>query len=276
MNAVFNKLAQAEKDFKESEFVAPIISSSVMVNIAGVILKYGVRPSNFQGWAILKPMASKLARVVGEPSTRLKNQYLEALPKFYFCVCDVENNLGMITNSDNRISFAGPFKFFLSENIRLFDSIEVRFDGQNFLYYRRNRHAANRIVGRLQRLLDNNKQPKEVQYSKGYQEAYEYAFGKKQKELYGNKEYQIKSRIERAGGRYISFDDLGNNEVRVSYTVQGQIFNTTLNKDLGVISAGICLSGGDTLQDLQSLVHVIKEGQNSHQIVVGDYSRYYD
>lgn len=134
MNTVFQKLAKAEQDFKNSEFVAPIISDRVNVRIAGIISQYAVRPSDFRGWAVLRPMANKLARVVGEPSRSVKNEYLEIMPKFTFMVCDTELGLGICVNSDDRIPIIQPLPIKLLENAQLFDAVDVRFDGLHFLY----------------------------------------------------------------------------------------------------------------------------------------------
>ena len=273
---IFDRLAQAEKEFQNSEFVAPIFSDRVAVNIAGITAVYAVRPSNFRGWAILRPMADKLARVTAEAPRQLINKYLEVLPRFTMVICDLEKRLGFISSTDNRISITQPLPFHLAENIELFDEIQVRFDGSRFVYENVLKLIPSRMLKReCIKGIEDNKDPNPA-LNKGYREAYEYVYYKKQKEILGNKENRIKAAGERAGGNYISYSDLNNNEIKVSYEVDGKTITSTLSDDLNVMSAGICLSGGDRAFDLQSVVTVVKEAQERGNIVVGDYYDHYN
>lgn len=256
-NSIFQKLAAEEHKFNNSVFMAPIYSNKVLVRIDGILSKYDVEPKNFVGWAQLKPsFLTKKASVRGNAPGLFKRKYLEVLPSFSLVVTDIEKSLGYITNTDNRITTNSPVRFYLAENVELFDTIQVGFDGANFIYNRPLRSEFGKL---LNDYLQNNNS--KVKLPKGYKEAYQYNLFKKQQELLGNKEYQIKSAIEKAGGQYRSFSDVDNSSVKVSYTIDGESYTSTLSNNLEVISAGICLSGGDKAFDLQSLISVVKEGQ---------------
>ena len=273
MDNIFNKLVQAEKDFQKSEFVAPIFSDKVVANIAGINSIFRVRPSDYRGWAVLNPTANKIARVVKEPSRSVKMRYLEMLPAFNMVVCDIEKRLGVISNTDNRVPIVQPLPFYLADNISLFQHIKVRFDGMHFIYERR---SPTQGGNNLADALEANIKPETRNFTKGWKEAYEYCYFNKQKELLGNKEYQIRSAIEKAGGNYISYSDINNNEINVSYEINGQTYTSTIEENLQVICAGICLHGEDVTFDLQSLVAVVQEGQRRGRIVEGDWRQHYN
>jgi len=261
---IFQRLEKAEHEFKNSEFACPVFSDKVNVDIAGIITQYSILPKDYRGWGIFKPFGNKLAAYEKECPHNLRELYLCILPRFEMVVCDIDKKLGIIINSDTRITTTSPLKFHLSENISLFNHILVRFDGGNFIYEKHSRYYDNKIIARMIYALDNNKKI-ELLPAK-YQAAFDYAYHIKQRELLGQKEYRIKSAIERSGGKYKSYSELSDEDIKVTYEIDGHTYTSTINKNLNVISAGICLSGGDTAFDLQSLMSVIREGQNRNLI----------
>ena len=264
MRKIFDKLVQAEKEFCNSEFVAPIFFNRVAVRISGIITKFDVIPCDFQGWAILKPDNYKSASVVRDAPRALKNRYLQTLPRFSFVISDVEQYLGINVDCDQRITSTSPMRILLADNLGLFDTIIARFDGVNF-WYDRHDMSRNRTKSSLLDSLDYMYNTDGLKLKKGYKEAYKYALYRKQQELFGQKEYRIKNAIERAGGEYVSYDDVGD-DINVTYKVDDSTYTSTLTRNLDVISAGICLSGEDMKFDLQSLISVVREGQDRNAI----------
>lgn len=263
MNSAFLRLVKLEKDFLQSEFMAPVLSDSVFVKIGGILSKFKVKPINYRGWAILKPINYQFAEYSKECPESLINRYLSSLPKFDFIICDVKDSLGICISNDGRLDSWFPIKIHLSNNLSIFSNIKARFDGQNFIYDKSNRDYS-RISGRMKDALEQNCAINNL--GLGYKEAYIYAYNKKQKELFGKKENLIRQAISKAGGDYISYLDISNNTTKVNYEVNGQKFSTKLDNNLNIISAGFCLSGTDNIFDMQSLITVIKEGQQKDLI----------
>lgn len=275
---LLNKLISKEKEAIEQEILSPVISDTkISVKIAGVLVHLNVHPKNFVGWGIFTTDKSlKTAIFIDEPSRRQQKEYLEMLPRAFMIVCEHNEHrtMGVFLNKDNRFLFdAAPI--FFSQNISLFDVISTRYNGQYFIYERHQAGKSSLQSGMAKEYLNKETKPEKVILHTGYAMAYSYAYQVYIKEKQITIEDKIKSAVNRAGGKFNNFVDRGGS-FTVSFEVNGQTFTPTVNSNnLMLENAGICLSGGDRAFDLESFVHIAREGVNNGEIVRGDYLRTY-
>lgn len=274
---LLNKLIAQQDEILSQEILSPVIQgSSIIVRINGVALSLRVNPKGFHGWGLFKYNGDhKSVTYSDEPSRRQKMEFLELLPRVRLIICshNEKESIGSLLDSDGRFSFDAASVFF-AENISLFDTIVARYDGKCFLYERHANYNP-RKIDELKAAFADEIKPDKLNTFASLGRAYAYAYNEviKAKEL--TIEQKVKQAINRAGGKYRGFTDRGET-LTVQFTINGQTFTPTVNsKTLMLESAGICLSGGDRAFDLQSFVHIAREGLNRDSIVRGDYIRTY-
>lgn len=267
MKDLFARLAAEEAKFFGSEFLSPVLRGRpVRIRIAGITLTLKVEPGDFEGWGVFQSLDQKRARFTRVPTMSQRQQYLDLYPRFSLVVTRQEHFAGILANqSDNRIVVQGQLPIALPQEVRLFDTIDVRWDGENFWYDCHSSFRGPRIATTLRDLLSEETNPDKVEVAgitKEEKLAYQIAFDQEIEAKKDRKEERIRRALERGGALLRSYVERGNTYT-VEFTVDGERHRSTVDSDtLQVASAGICLSGGDRAFDLQSLVGVIREGRN--------------
>ena len=81
-----------------------------------------------------------------------------------------------------------------------------------------------------------------------------------------NRELTVRERIDAAlsfsGGVLRTYEDRGQNHIRVTYHVGGRTYRSTVRDDMSVVTAGFCTAGHDADHDLTTLVDLIRYGQD--------------
>lgn len=269
---LFAKLAAEEEQFFNSEFLSPVVRGRpVRVRISGITVTLKVRPANFEGWGIFRSEDQTTARHVGEPTRAQKRQYLELYPKFSMIMVRVgEVNTGIPANrSDDRVQIQGQIPVLLPDAVQLFDCVDVRWDGENFWFDRPARFRNPRMARYLRESLADALEPDKIELAGLSQEervAYRLAHLYEIESQRDRKEERVRAAIENGGATFRSYVERGNSYT-VEFSVGGERHRSVVDSDtLQVQSAGICLNGGDRHFDLQSLISVIREGQNRHLI----------
>ena len=268
---LFKKLAAQEEEFFSSEFFSPVLRGRpIRVRIAGIVVSLRVHPADFEGWGVFRTEDRKTATYVREPSMAEKREYLDIYPQFQVIITQRgDRTLGIIANKDGRLSVEGQLPILLVEEVELFDTIVVRFDGQHFWHdtIKSRRGLRPRLARNLRDLL--SEEAEEISISgltKEERIAYEIAYLREIESKKDREEERIKSALERGGAIYRSYVERGNTYT-IEYEVDGRRHFSTVERDsLEVATAGICLSGQDRRFDLQSLVGVVREGQGTSQI----------
>lgn len=275
---LFNELANQEQEFLNSEFFAPRMRRQpIRVKIAGVVMTLKVR-GNFEGWGVFKPTSEKTCELVREASLEERQRYLELFPSVRVILCVRRENrwYGHPGNShDPRFKFEGLIPVILPVEPQMFDTAITRFDGKNFWYESVDAVHDPRVSEAMRQRLVDLGEPKNFRISgmtAEEREAYTVAYAFELENRKDLQEERVKIALQRAGAQYRSYIERGSS-LTVEYVVEGQNYRSTVNKDtLSVESAGICLTDhrtgrvGDSDFDLQSLVGVIREGQETHQI----------
>ncbi|MBA7632576.1 hypothetical protein ES703_40124 [subsurface metagenome] len=267
VNNLFHKVEKAEREFLNSEFIAPVAKhSKVGVRILGLVYEFSLTDSDFEGWVILKPISSTHAKVIGSPSFLQISEYLERLSKARMILCERRKGtwIGM-----NKQLFGNQFPVLLADGIQLFDEIVTRWDGANFWFEEKDRSTDPSLADYLRRALANLASLDKLRKSgldPFHREAYQWQLLLKEKKIGEVTIDKIKRAVLHAGGFFKSYI-----EHHDSYTVifaigEGEYRATIEKNDFEVLSAGICLSGEDKKFDLQSLVSVVKEGQEKNKI----------
>lgn len=266
-SSLFDKLAAEESAFYSSEFLSPVLKGNqVRVRISGIVVNFTVQPKKFEGWGVFKILKQKTAKFLRAPTLMQKREYLNLYEKFSLIVVHQGDILfGVSANQgDGRIRIQGQVPISLAEETRLFDTVDVRWDGVNFWYDSHSNFRSPKMASSLRDLLVAEVEPNKVEVSGMTQEertAYRIAYDLEVESKKDRKEERLKEAVVRAGGVFHGYVERGNTYT-VEISVDGQRYHPVVDsKTLQGVTAGICLSGGDRVFDLQSLVGVFREGQ---------------
>jgi hypothetical protein len=268
MISLFDKLAAEESAFYASEFLSPVLKGcSVRVRISGIIVNFTVQPKKFEGWGIFRILKQKTAKFLREPTLAQKREYFNLYEKFSLIIVRQGDTLaGIAANSgDGRIRIQGQVPISLANETRLFDTVDVRWDGVNFWYDSHSNFRSPMMASTLRDLLVAEVAPSKLDVSGMTQEertAYRIAYDSEVESKKDRKEERLRDAVVRAGGVFHGYVERGNTYT-VEISVDGERYHPVVDtKTLQGVSAGICLSGGDAVFDLQSLVGVFREGQS--------------
>jgi hypothetical protein len=269
MNTLFAKLVEAETNFKEQEFLAPVLrGQKVKIKINSIVMDLLVRPKTFEGWGIFKTSDFKTARRIREADVFERTSYLELFPAVRAVVVKVGDNFQAIPLPDNRFKITGMIPVQLPNDLEQFEIACLHYDGSNFWFGQTDPDGI-MIADYLRSSLGENKIPNKLSHQgllKEHLDAYIFATNEKKKLTELSFDGRIQGAVIRGGGVYKSHKKIANNQFTVTYEIDGSNYTSTVNNGLFVESAGICLSGTDKNFDLQSLMSVIREGQNRRLI----------
>jgi hypothetical protein len=297
---LLNKMESAEQAFLETEFMAPVLpGGQVRVRIAGLVCSLQVTGRPEPGWAILKPESMDRARIIAQPSLRQVRDYLALFPAVRLLLVARVGRPWLALpayRGDRRFQIEGLVRVRLVVGAEPFQRVVGRFDGTQFWFQEVDRRRSPAIAAYLREELDVGTAPEDLHkptLTAEEREAYQLAQRgieaiqradeqrhparaprpDQEREPLIEKIHRdrVEKRLAKAlahGGAelasYIEREDV----YTVAYTVDGQPYRSTVSKDdLTVLSAGICLSGGDRAFDLQSLVGVLREGASGRRLV---------
>jgi len=272
INNLFNKIEAAETKLLDSQFISPVIHGSrVRVKILGLVHEFKVT-SGFQGWAILKPISSTEAKIIGSPNFREVSHYLAQFPRLRLVLSGKQNDfwLGLHINVKSYAhSEIIQSPILLASGVQLFDSIIARFDGASPWFQMRDSRSNPAMAEYLRECLEK-KIPVEKLRKPGlnpvHKKAYEWQTFLREKKIGELTLEKIKRAVDHGGGEFKSYIER-EDSYTVVFALGDEDFRTTVRKDnFAVISAGICLDGHDHKFDLQSLIGVVREGQEEQLI----------
>ncbi len=268
VNDIFRKVEKVEQALLDSEFISPVVRrSKIRVRVLGLIYEFRVRDS-FEGWAILKPVSPTHARVVGSPNLMQISEYLKGFLKVGSILCQKRQNIWYGTNQFVDV-YEVQNPILLADGVELFDEIIARFDGQNCWFEMKAPTHDPAISEYLRQSLSQSTPADKLQKSgltPSHKKAYQWQILLKEKKIGELTLDKIKRAVDHGSGQFKSYIER-NNSYTVIFSLAGEDFRTTVRKDnFEVLSAGICLSGEDKKFDLQSLVSVVKEGQEKDKI----------
>ncbi|HEY9714751.1 MAG TPA: hypothetical protein V6C72_14885 [Chroococcales cyanobacterium] len=267
--AIVARLAEKEKRFADSAFLAPVIGDGrVRVRIEGVVCRLTVRDS-FRGWAVLKMTGPGEAVVLEEASPALVGKYLRLFPRVRMILLEMFDNRWWAlaaSTSDTRLQLSGPVPIDLVGSAARFQCVHVRFDGNFFWYEGVDRRRDPSIARSLAKSLEEKIAPAELrcrnavpQEKLAYKMLWMAAYGEIPSRPATDRE-RIAQALQHAGGTLDSFWYRNQEEAAVRMVVDGQEHLITVKADdLSIVSAGICLSGQDGSFDLASLVGVLRQ-----------------
>jgi len=274
---MISQAAILESEDLKKRFIAPVHGGCpvVRVSIGGMIRTLPVRPEDFEGWGIFecRGRKRKTARMVGNPTGDDIDGYLSMLPsmKFRLCLCpgDDSNWVAYPCNEDSarkRFGVCEPVVVRLVDGATKFDAIIARYDGIKWWFDSLDMSDNLLIVEELRQLSSAMSPPYSIRI-KGLTPEMRKAYDINMNpipvagaiDVPMTDEEKISLSLARGGGRLISFIDRGDRWTVEWETSTGERHSSAINKeDMTVISAGICLSGGDRAFDLQTLVGVVE------------------
>ena len=269
---IIKKIGEKENDITSQEFISPVFfNNQVATKIEHILYTFSI-PSMSPGWYKFKPTNKKEAKSIQKADLIEIDSYLNFLPKIRLVLVMKQNNVYLAVAEKNNkfgISSQNPVPVFLfDDSVFDFDRIIARFDGANFWYHSidsiNDLSKATYLREQLLKLTDK------LNYSGlTFEEklAYSLRFNLDKHLVEDRKKSSLQEDVEHAGGKFIDFTEKST-YYSVRYKVDGQEYTSHVTKDTKrqVITAGICLSGGDSEFDLKSLVTVLREGQQRRLI----------
>jgi len=285
IDELLDKLAEAERSFEGTEFLAPVTGSNrIQVRIAGIICRLTIvknLPDDFHGWAVLRALSTKAAAFEREGSLAEVDAYIRLFPSVRLILQKKRKRhwLAMPAHKgDGRFQIRGPVSLRLGEEgLQRFETILAGFDGRLFWYKSRDASRNPALATYLREQIiqkDANGLPpspdsvRKSGLSAEERESYSIAWAMIFEERRDKVEERLSEALAHAGAQLRDYHELGDNYV-VRYVVDGQMHVTTVEQDdFSVMTAGICLAGRDRHFDLASLVDVLREAERRELVWV--------
>ncbi len=297
VRSMIKKVAEETREALSSKILAPVVpGAKVRVRISSIVYEMQPDDSTFEGWAVLQASGAGQAVILGTASPAQIKMYLELLPRFQLVtLLERDGSWWGIPaqTSDRRVQVSGPVRMRLANRVSSFETVDCRFDGTAFWFEEIARRRNPVIARRLRDALADDVLPDDLQVLEMVPQervAYSLVFFSKHPELlvqepssrtearsetkheedYGGFDYQkwlqdlsiarLTVAVEHAGGRLDGYwkGETGTVTVRMLVDDKPHVV-TVRNKDMTVLSSGICLSGQDEKFDLSSLVGVLRE-----------------
>lgn len=291
---LLNKLSKQEKDFLDKDIFAPYIKggAQIVLRINKVIYKLKTPKLKRDGFGVFRAIDANNARLIREAEQYEIEDYLHLLPKVDFILI---SKLGRwLAYPASGHSFRQRFKtdptltqILVVDNVEVMDTIEARFDGANFWFdcmkfggdIERKENLRNRLEKQNYSITTEIKSGLTPEENTAFKFAVAFHKEANKSEL----EKRLEQEFNKTGALMSKFVERGDTvEVQWSDKKTKGKYTSVLKKgDLSVVTAGICLAGGDKRFDLQSLVTVCRQGKSRGHIPhVGnggmDENRYWD
>ena len=282
INDLLNKLADDERRFSGTQFLAPIVGRSpVLIRIAGIICRLRVTanlPHNFKGWAILQARSISEATFIRSATLAEVSTYLRLFPPTRLILAAFADHTWLALPAQRgagrfRLESAVPVQL-AEDGLERFETIIARYDGRVFWYERRDPGHDPSLAAYLREQFALSTKPTDLHkanLSREEREAYAFAQALIAQAEQDRVSGRLKHALDHAGANYRSHIEREDVYV-ITYEVDGRAHTSTIRRDdLTVETAGICLAGQDRRFDLTSLVGVLREARDTGQIVpVGD------
>ncbi|MGB3508153.1 MAG: hypothetical protein WBA93_02720 [Microcoleaceae cyanobacterium] len=238
-----------------------------------MIYTFQTQPRKFEGWGIFQPVNDKIAKFIEEPNLPQLEEYLNLLkPLRLLLAYQLQRQTWLAypmneSDSKQRLGFVKPVAVHLVTDGAMFEPIIARFDGASWWFEDVDRRADPLASEKLREAFKNITSPKEVGF-KGITPEMKIAYNlvaREKKEFIKQMQQQqdekkLREALVMGGGELQNFRDRSTYWQVEWVTRDGESHTSAIEKnDLTVVSAGICLSGGDRHFDLQSLVGVVEQ-----------------
>lgn len=291
---ILAKLAIKEKNILNKEIFSPFVKggNSIRLKVDGVLYTLKTPAMNKDGFGVFKATDHSNAVFARDADEIEVAQYLELLPKTSLILI---YNIGQwLAYPYNTESFKKQFSMeakLLSvrmvDNVEFLDTIDARFDGANFWFSGFKFSIGSEKKDLLREQIKNFKYSIPAELLSGITPeekfVFDLAIGFHKEANKSNVERRLETEFHRYDASVDGFTERGGTvEVRWRDNKNARTYTSVLDKDnLSVITAGICLSGGDKKFDLPSLITVCREGHRKNTVVhVGnggmEEDRYWD
>ncbi|MCU0490941.1 MAG: hypothetical protein MUD01_05115 [Chloroflexaceae bacterium] len=274
-------LARDEASLRGQEFLAPLLpGSKARLRVRGLIYELALADAR-PGWWLCRATGSSSAEIVDEALPWQRGDYLGFWPALRLVLLEPMQHgtwLAMPFNpadAAQRFGNPGPRPLHLVEGGAPFERVVARVEGNTCWYDEPDRRADPATAEALRTALAAEQvEPRIAGLGAGEQAAYRLLWNntaRAQAEAEAaqataraataaaHTERRLRHALELGGARLLGYEPMGNGTMRVTWE-RGNVRSVTLvQANLGVITAGICLSGEDHRFDLTSIVGVVRE-----------------
>ena len=266
---LLNQLADDETALCSTQFLAPCVKGGrVRTRMSGLI--YTFTPTvRTEGWGIFQPLDAARVEKVDEPLLSDVERYLQHFPVMRLRLVHRLRSQSWLAYPANaadarqRLGEAKPVVVHLVTEGGQFDQIVARWDGTAFWLEIVDRRADFVVAEKLNEALLQGVWPADLRF-KGLTPEMRTAYDLAAQQLSDfcpeqRNRARLTDALKIGGGELKHFQDQGEVWQVEWLTPSGEWHSSAISKaDLTVISAGICLDGGDRAFDLQSLVGVVE------------------
>lgn len=265
---LIEKVGEKESALTKTDFISPVFNNTrVATTVMGMVYTFSI-PKVDPGWYRIRARNIKTARINGEASLGEIESYLKRLRPLRATLAFKQDGCyqAVVDKGDRELSGRVIPVLLFSDSANDFDRVICRSDGVN-IWFESVEVSNDPAKGEyLRKSLDKFTDPKKIAFSGllfDEKAAYALRYKIDEKTRVDVKQQRLQRDVEHAGGKFVKFDERSD-FYSVTYTVDGEKYTSYISKDPShrVVTAGVCLQGGDNAFDLTSLITVLREGQH--------------